>query len=127
MNDSDRCPCCSGLSYGECCGRYHRGAAAPTAEALMRSRFSAFATHNADYLLQTWHEDSRPATLGFDDSIEFFRLNILHTTGGGPFDTHGTVEFEAFYRAGGTVGSQRENSSFTKVDGCWIYTQGEFV
>lgn len=87
----------------------------------MRSRFSAFAIHNAEYLLRSWHPDTRPEQLGFDDSVEFFRLDILRTTGGGPLDTTGTVDFEAFYRVGRTIGSQREHSSFSKIDGNWVY------
>lgn len=121
MNSADRCPCCSGLTFGECCERFHLGENPPTAEALMRSRFSAFATHNAEYLLQTWDAGTRPEQLGFDDAVDFYRLDILSTTAGGPFDLEGTVDFEAFYRVGKTLGSQREHSTFQKVDGRWIY------
>ncbi|MDU0477645.1 YchJ family metal-binding protein [Staphylococcus chromogenes] len=120
---TDRCPCCSGLTYAECCQRFHLGASAPTAEALMRSRFSAFVTHDAEYLLRTWHEDTRPTQLGFDEQVEFFRLDILATSQGGPLDTTGTVDFEAFYRVGRTIGSQREHSTFHKINGNWIYVQ----
>ena len=74
MTDSDwrlaalaRCPCLSGLQYGECCGPFHSGDAfAPTAERLMRSRYSAFAVGDADYLLATWHPTTRPAELALD-------------------------------------------------------------
>lgn len=58
-----RCPCLSRLPYDECCGTLHRGDdLAPTAEQLMRSRFSAFAVSDADYLLATRHPSTRPAT-----------------------------------------------------------------
>ena len=57
------CPCNSGKDYRVCCGLYHEGEVAPTPTALMRSRYSAFALENADYLLATWHKDYRPQTL----------------------------------------------------------------
>lgn len=119
--DDSRCPCGTGFTYGECCGRYHRGVPAPTAEALMRSRYSAFVTHDAEYLLETWHPDTRPSQLGFAIPLEFYRLDVLATTGGGPLDSTGTVEFEAFYRVEGQRGSQRELSSFVRIDGKWVY------
>lgn len=56
-----RCPCLSGLPYDECCGRLHReDSHAATTEQLMRSRFSAFAVGDAEYLLATWHRATRP-------------------------------------------------------------------
>ncbi|MCA1656010.1 MAG: hypothetical protein LC635_06195, partial [Pseudonocardiaceae bacterium] len=97
-----RCPCGTPLPYDDCCGRIHRGAAsAPTAEALMRSRYSAFATNDADYLLRSWHPDTRPATLTLDPGQRWVRLEILGTTGGGLLHNEGTVEFRAF-AGGGT-------------------------
>ena len=83
----------------------------------MRSRYSAFATGNAGYLLETWHASTRPATMELDDERRWYRLDILTTTRGGPLDTTGTVEFEAFYRGG----SQHELSSFVREQGRWFY------
>ena len=60
------CPCESGKRYAECCGRWHAGPQflqAPDAEALMRSRYSAFVLDRLDYLLATWHPDTRPTAL----------------------------------------------------------------
>jgi uncharacterized protein YchJ len=57
------CPCGLGEDYASCCGRLHTGAPAPTAESLMRSRYSAFAVADAGYLLRTWHPSRRPRTL----------------------------------------------------------------
>ncbi len=82
----------------------------------MRSRYSAFATGRAQYLLDTWHPSTRPATMDLDDS-RWYRLDILSTSKGGPLDSTGTVEFEAFYRGG----SQRERSSFVREQGRWFY------
>ncbi|MCZ9308704.1 YchJ family protein [Corynebacterium uberis] len=126
--DSRRCPCGTGLSYGECCRRYHAGHTAPTAAALMRSRFSAFAVGDADYLLATWDPATRPADLDLKDSpVRFYRLEIYATTGGGLLDERGTVDFEAFFKplpgSGAAAGSQRENSEFVRRDGRWFYVQ----
>ena len=82
----------------------------------MRSRYSAYATGNAAYLLATWHPSTRPAGLHPGDT-RWYRLDILGTTKGGPLDRTGTVEFEAFYRGG----SQHENSSFVREQGRWFY------
>lgn len=125
FDSSRRCPCGTGLSYGECCGKYHTGTNAPTAEALMRSRFSAFVTGDEEYLLRTWDPVTRPEALDLADSpIRFYRLDILDTQGGGLMDSSGVVEFEAFYK-GAAVGSQRERSSFRRFDGTWVYSTGE--
>ena len=69
LEPDTRCPCGTGEVYGACCGRYHSRFAqageltAPTPEALMRSRFTAFAVGLPDYLLATWHPSTRPASL----------------------------------------------------------------
>ena len=83
----------------------------------MRSRYSAFATGNASYLLETWHASTRPTDMQLDADTRWYRLDILATTRGGPLDKTGTVEFEAFYRGG----SQRELSSFVRERGRWFY------
>jgi SEC-C motif domain protein len=115
-----RCPCGTPLPYDDCCGRVHAGAAAPTAEALMRSRYSAFATGNVEYLLRSWHPDTRPASLTLDPGQRWKRLEILNTTGGGLLHAEGTVEFRAHHRHG----VLHENSRFTKVAGRWVYVDG---
>jgi SEC-C motif-containing protein len=120
--DSVRCPCLSGETYDNCCGPFHRGeAAAPTAERLMRSRYSAFVVGDADYLLATWHPSTRPASLELDPGQRWFRLDILGRSGGGMLDTDGTVEFSARYRLDGISGEQREVSRFVREDRRWFY------
>jgi SEC-C motif-containing protein len=120
ITPDQRCPCGSGESYGGCCGPLHEGAVAPSAERLMRSRFSAFAIGDATYLLASWHPSTRPQTLELDDGVRWYRLDILGRTGGGLADAEGTVEFEAFYK-GTERGSQRENSRFVRDAGRWSY------
>ncbi len=119
------CICLSGETYAACCGRFHTGQSwAATAEQLMRSRYSAFAAHYQSYLLQTWHPQTRPAEVGFDDDLQWRRLDILRTDHGGPLDTAGTVRFMAHYRSAGQRGFQEETSSFMRIDHRWFYVDG---
>lgn len=116
------CPCGLPASYEECCGRFHRGdARAPTAERLMRSRFSAFWVGDEDYLLRTWHPSTRPPRVGFDKRLRWQRLDVLATSGGGFLDADGTVHFVAHYVERGRAGRMEEHSRFVVQDGAWLY------
>jgi SEC-C motif-containing protein len=119
--DGPECPCGLGDSYDACCGRLHAGSAAPTAEALMRSRYSAFAVGDADYLLRSWHRSSRPRKLELDPGIEWKRLAVLETDAGGLFDAEGTVRFRAIYVEDGQRHVLTENSRFVRQDRLWTY------
>lgn len=143
--DSLRCPCGGGDLYGACCGRLHgRFAAdgtlaAPTAEALMRSRYSAFALASSGelpqaeaYLLATWAPETRPAELalevpgqGPDEDLGWVRLDVESTAGGGPFDDDGTVTFTAHFRNPAGRHTQHETSRFVRRSGTWLYRDGE--
>ncbi|TXR55276.1 YchJ family protein [Quadrisphaera setariae] len=126
--DTTRCPCGTGEAYGACCARFHRGEAdAPTAEALMRSRYSAFALRDTSYLARTWHASTRPTLdeLRLDADQRWLRLDVLGTTGGGPFDDDGTVTFEARWRSGAERGVLRERSRFVREERRWTYLDGE--
>ncbi|MBO3734931.1 YchJ family protein [Glycomyces niveus] len=117
------CPCGSGAAYTACCGPLHAGTAkAPTAEALMRSRYSAFALGDAAYLMRTWHPETRPERLDLaDDGRRFTGLRILETTGGTALHTQGTVRFRADYTDADGPGSQTEHSAFERIGGNWLY------
>lgn len=94
---STACPCASGHAYDRCCGPLHRGAPAPHAEALMRSRYSAYFRADADYLRATWHPRTRPAALDFHDAAATRWLGLevrRHTPAGTDL---ATVEFVARY------------------------------
>lgn len=121
-----QCPCGSGAGFRECCGQYVRGAvAAPTAEALMRSRYTAYVRRDEAYLVSTWHPSTRPAALGLDDTV-WLGLDVLRTEGGGEGDATGVVEFEARYvGGGGAVATLRESSRFTRQGGAWLYVDGD--
>ncbi|GAA3777040.1 YchJ family metal-binding protein [Micromonospora maritima] len=100
----------------------HRGVAtAATAEALMRSRFSAFARGDADYLRHSWHSRTRPARLALEPGTRWTRLEVLETARGGLFDSTGTVRFRAHYTEGGRAGVLTEHSRFAREDGRWVY------
>lgn len=119
------CPCGSGAPYGTCCGPLHEGAAAPTAESLMRSRFSAFALGLTPYLVSSWHPSTRPDDLTLDDDVTWRRLQIVDTVAGGPEDADGIVEFRASYRGPDGAGLLHERSRFVRDDGRWAYLDGD--
>ena len=118
------CPCGLPEAYEACCGRFHSGAAAaPTAEALMRSRYCAFVKWDVGYLLRTWHPRTRPGQFEPDPRMRWTGLEILETGDGSAFHSSGTVTFRASYRGG----SLHERSRFERVDGAWVYVDGEFL
>ncbi|MEU6151674.1 YchJ family metal-binding protein [Actinosynnema sp. NPDC047251] len=118
------CPCGLGEPYETCCGALHSGLkTAPTAEALMRSRYAAFAVADEPYLLSTWHPTTRPGELDLDPDQKWLRLEVLARTGGGLLHTTGTVEFRAIYRWQGRREELHENSRFVRDDGRWLYLE----
>ena len=111
------------LSVVECCGPLHAGQAAPDAERLMRSRYSAFVLGHVPYLLATWHSSQRPAELTLESGGKWLGLEIKrhHLTGA---DT-AEVEFVARFRVGGKAVRQHERSRFVREDGRWFYLDGD--
>lgn len=127
QKDTD-CPCDSGLKYADCCEPYICGAQQPaTAEALMRSRYSAYVNENTAYLLDTWHISTRPAGLNAQDSRPdtWLGLKVLGTTAGLQADSEGEVEFVARYKLNGKAYRLHEKSRFVKENGAWFYLDGE--
>ncbi|MEU9118957.1 YchJ family metal-binding protein [Streptomyces sp. NPDC048506] len=116
------CPCGRAETYRDCCGAFHEGrTTAPTAERLMRSRYSAFVVGDTAYLLRTWHPTTRPADLDLDPAQRWTGLDILGATGGTAFHAEGTVEFRAHYSLHGRTDSQYEHSRFVREHGAWVY------
>jgi len=125
------CPCGSG-KYAQCCGRYHSGdAVAPSAEALMRSRYSAYVMNLGDYLQATWHRTTRPLEpITAEAGLKWLGLEVRkHETNG----DSATVEFVARYKIGGRAERLHEVSSFLREreEGgddrlCWFYVDGSF-
>ncbi|GIH11598.1 UPF0225 protein [Rhizocola hellebori] len=115
------------MPYAECCEPLHLGLRkAATAEALMRSRFSAFARNDEDYLLKTWFAGTRPKALNLDQTTRWIRLEVLATSQGSLFDSSATVLFEAHYRQDGKPGVLREESSFVREHEQWFYVRGNY-
>ncbi|MFE5832223.1 YchJ family protein [Streptomyces sp. NPDC056508] len=121
------CPCGLGPAYGACCGRFHTGTGgtAPTAELLMRSRYSAFVVRDEAHLLRTWAPETRPAEVDFDPGLRWAGLEIEDTTEGTAFHRRGTVTFTARYVHGGEPGALRERSRFARHEGAWVYVDGD--
>jgi SEC-C motif domain protein len=118
------CPCGSGQVYRACCGPWHAGAPAPTAEALMRSRYAAFVLELEDYLLATWHSSHRPPAVTFEPGTKWLGLTVRESQDTGP-DT-AEVEFVARYRVGGAPATRlHERSRFTREDDRWLYVDGD--
>lgn len=120
------CPCGSGRRYGVCCGPFLEGTAVPqTAEALMRSRYTAHVRGDSDWLLATWHPATRGARIDLDAQVRWIGLQVLSAEGGGPGDTKGTVEFVARYQIGGRAHRLHERSRFQRRNGGWLYLGGD--
>jgi SEC-C motif-containing protein len=89
----------------------------------MRSRYTAYVLGLEDYLLQTWHPDSRPDALNLsqDTAIKWIGLQVTHT------ETHqstATVDFVARYKIGGKAERLRELSQFVLLESRWFYLTG---
>jgi SEC-C motif-containing protein len=126
--DEAPCPCGSGDTFAACCGRYLRGGAnPPTAEALMRSRYTAFVVLDEAYVLHSWSARTRPPTARFDPELAWTGLTILDAVGGGLFADQGSVEFRALYTRLRAPGVLHEISSFVREDGRWVYVEGTVI
>jgi len=123
---SQKCYCGSSESFESCCNRYISGAEkAPTALSLMKSRYSAYATHQADYLLATTHISERKY---------YSKEDILHWAAANKWEkleiisfTEDTVEFKAYFVDGNNVNRVHyEFSTFKQENGSWFYVDGKF-
>ena len=125
------CPCGSRSGFDACCGPIIAGVRpAPTAEALMRSRFTAFARGALDHIERTsCREDrenfDREAAARTANDVEWLKLDILETGEGGEADEAGMVRFAAQYRQDGVRLVHHERSTFRREDGQWVYVDGE--
>ncbi|HEY4371817.1 MAG TPA: YchJ family metal-binding protein [Burkholderiales bacterium] len=117
------CPCGSGHALENCCGRYLHGAIpAPDAEALMRSRYTAYALREEAYLLATWHASTRPVRLDLEQEAQAPQWIGLKVKSHQVQDAHhASVDFVARYRVNGRAHKLEELSRFLKEDGRWYY------
>lgn len=120
------CPCDPSRPYAACCGPLHAGAAAADAQALMRSRYSAYVLGLREYVLATWHPRTRPAELELDPAAtRWLGLEVKRHSSDGA--DAATVEFVARYRiGGGSAVRLHEVSRFLREDGRWYYLDGDF-
>ncbi len=126
MNSLESCFCGSTIPFKDCCQKYIDGIEkAPTALALMKSRFSAYATHQADYLLNTTHSSerkyySKAEILNWATANEWQKLEIISSTST-------TVEFKAYFLDKNKVNQVHyEFSTFKQENGSWFYVDGKF-
>ena len=120
------CPCGSNKKFSDCCARYVEGnEIAPTAEALMRSRYTAYSLLREDYLRSTWHPSTRPASLGLAGETPTKWLG-LEVKGHEQQDIdHAIVEFVARYKVHGRAHRLHEVSRFVREEGRWFYVDGD--
>ena len=119
------CPCNPKNLYKNCCKPYHEGLKfAPTAETLMRSRYSAYVLKLKDYLIKTWHPSTCPQILDFEANLHWQRLEIISKSKGELFDDEAMVEFKACYKNSSADGFMHEKSSFKKSNNQWFYLSG---
>ena len=123
----EACPCGSNIPYTDCCEQYIGTATpAPTAEKLMRSRYSAYTQKESQYLLHSWHTTTRPTALDFSQEPQpnWLGLKICRTEAGSENDTSGIVEFIARYKTDTAPEVIHEVSRFVKEGGHWFYVDG---
>jgi SEC-C motif-containing protein len=124
MAELNACACGSGKRYARCCEPYIEGREiAPTAQALMRSRYVAYTMLREDYLLETWHGTTRPEELGLDEDVltKWLGLEVKR------FDQNedsALVEFVARYKVGARAYRLHETSRFVREGGKWFYVDG---
>lgn len=118
------CPC-GGGPFGDCCRPILAGEPAPTAVALMRSRYTAFALCDAAHLAASWHPSTRPTRLDLDGDLRWLSLSIEDVVAGQPGDRRGIVAFRARWQDGDVSGELAERSRFVFQHDAWWYVEGE--
>jgi SEC-C motif-containing protein len=120
------CPCGSGKAFDSCCGPILAGAPAPTAEALMRSRYTAYVKRDYAHLERSLSAEQRKdysvdEAKKWAESSEWLGLTILNTEKGGTEDEHGLVEFSARFRTEGQEHEHVETAIFGREESKWVY------
>ena len=124
------CHCHSQQPFAQCCQPYLDGIQTPaTPLALMRSRYSAFVLGMGEYLLHSWHPDTKgrltaDELTGLGRNTEWLGLTIVFARGS-VTDQTGVVEFKARYREEGRVVTLHERSRFEQIAGHWLYRDGQ--
>jgi SEC-C motif-containing protein len=125
------CPCGAGGTYAACCQPLHAGTRqAATALELMRARYCAYVAHQVDFIARSDHpgrhgDFDRAAAMNWAVHSTWQGCDIVATTGGGVDDQEGTVEFAARFTLRGKPQVHREVARFVRVDGRWVYEDGQ--
>ncbi len=133
MSENNPCPCGSGSPLIACCKPVIDGTAmAPTAEALMRSRYTAYTLQDINYLASTLDPNElrdfdKDATAKWARDSTWMGLEIVKISAGVSGDKDGTVEFKACFKQDGVKQEHHEVSQFRKIDGTWLYCGGKEV
>ncbi|MFP9112577.1 YchJ family protein [Flavobacterium sp. RHBU_3] len=122
----NNCPCSSGKSFSQCCEKYVSGNATPeTPEALMRSRYTAYTLHDADYIYNTTapaerRHHNKKDILAWAKSCHWVKLEVLYSQGA-------IVEFKAYYLDSALRPQvHHERSEFQNISGVWYYKNGMY-
>ena len=127
ISPNDACPCHSGLIYKNCCQPLHKGAKAPIPEALMRSRYSAYALDLSDYIIKTTHPEGvyyRSDRAAWKRDIESFSQNTRFAGLQILAAKEDMVTFHATLFANNQDISYTEISVFRQHNGYWKYYSG---
>jgi SEC-C motif domain protein len=126
MKHSNTCACGSAQTYAVCCALLHSGAAALTAQALMRSRYAAYVLRLDAYVQSTWHRSTRPDDVSAQNGLQWLGLTVKRVWDGALDEAF--VEFIARYKIGGGRAERlHEVSRFVREGGHWFYVDGVFV
>ena len=126
------CPCGSSLALTECCGPIIAGSPAPSAEAMMRARYTAYTQHNIEFIMASTHPDGRAdsdidAMRAWAETADWQSLEVLQVEAGTNQDRKGLVEFKAHYLIGGVKHHHHEVSGFVNSDAGWQFRDGEVL
>lgn len=127
------CPCGTSRDYADCCEQIISGdKVAATAEELMRARYSAHEKVAVDFLFNSTHPDHRTnydhkGTRNWAEKSQWLGLEVVATSTGSADDERGEVEFIARFRDKGVIRNHHERGHFAKVDGQWLFTEGEMI
>ena len=133
MENTEQCPCKSGRTFGECCGPVIAGTAkAATAEALMRARYSSYATGEIGFLKTSavpaiQEQFDEEGSRNWSKAARWHGLEIIRTEKGGESDDTGVVEFRALYTANGEFCNHHEVATFVKEGSEWKFEDGDLV
>lgn len=119
------CPCSPSRLYAQCCGPYHQEpGTAPTAEALMRSRYSAYVLDLLDYLRRSWAPETCPPDLQPNPpGLKWLGLEVRHCQDLGPHEAQ--VCFVARHKWQGRAQRLVECSRFERRAQGWVYVEGQ--